>query len=72
MFRCRVDSRLLDQAQAVAADLGTSTSEIIRMCLKQLVKRRAIPFPVQAETPEDEVLTPLKRRAAMLKELSES
>jgi addiction module RelB/DinJ family antitoxin len=72
VLRLKVDKRLLDQAHTIAAELGTSTGEIVRLCLAQLVKRRAIPFPVQMETPEDEVLTPTARRQAILDELSES
>ncbi len=72
MLRVRVNKRLLAKAKAVTAELGTSPGEIIRLCLTQLVKRQAIPFPVQVETPEDEVLTPLARRRSLLEELSES
>lgn len=70
MFRVRLDKQLLAKAKAVTAELGTNPGDIIRLCLTQLVKRQAIPFPVQVETPEDEVLTPIERRRAMLKELN--
>jgi hypothetical protein len=37
----------------------------------RLVKRRAIPFPVQADTLEGEVLSSSKRRAKMWDEMNE-
>ena len=48
VFRVRVDPKLLKQAQAVAEEIGTSPAELVRIMLKQLVKRRAIPFPLEA------------------------
>ena len=37
--------------------------------LRQLVKRRTVPFPLMADSAEDEVLSPARRRAAMLDEM---
>ena len=71
MFRCRVDSALLVEAAKVAEDIGTSPGEVVRLCFRQMVKRRAIPFPLQAETPEDEILSPAKRRANLWDEMNE-
>jgi addiction module RelB/DinJ family antitoxin len=71
LFRCRVESKLLAQAAQVAADIGTSPAEVVRLCLRQMVNRRAIPFPLQAETPEDEMLAPTRRRAEMWDEMNE-
>ena len=71
MFRCRVDSALLAQAAKVAEEIGTSPGEVVRLCFRQPVKRRAIPFPLQAETPEDEVLSPPQRRAELWDQMNE-
>ena len=71
MFRCRIDRRLNQEASRVAAEIGTTPGEIVRLLFKQLVKRRRIPFPLQADAPEDEVLGPLRRRVEMWDEMNE-
>jgi len=71
MFRARIDRKLNSEAQRVAEEIGTTTGEIVRLLFKQLVKRRAIPFPVQADTPESEILGSAERRAKMWDELDE-
>jgi antitoxin component of RelBE/YafQ-DinJ toxin-antitoxin module len=65
MFRCRVDRNLIKKANRVAKDIGTTPGEIVRLLFKQLVKRRAIPCPLQADAPEDEMMRPPKRRSQM-------
>jgi antitoxin component of RelBE/YafQ-DinJ toxin-antitoxin module len=65
VFRVRLDRRLIRQAKQVAEEIGTSPAEIVRLTFKQLVKRRAIPFPLQADTPESEVLASPRRRSGM-------
>lgn len=57
------------QARKVTEDIGTTPGEVVRIMFAQMVKRRAIPFPLIADSPEDEVLGPVKRRAAMWDEL---
>jgi addiction module RelB/DinJ family antitoxin len=69
VFQCRVDSRLVAKARAVAKEIGTTPGEVVRLMFTQMVKRRAIPFPLQADSPEDEVLAPTKRRAQLWDEL---
>jgi antitoxin component of RelBE/YafQ-DinJ toxin-antitoxin module len=71
IFRCRVEKALLIQTGKVAKELGTSRGEIVRLCSRQLVKGRAVPFPLQAETPEDEILSPPQRRARLWDEMNE-
>jgi antitoxin component of RelBE/YafQ-DinJ toxin-antitoxin module len=34
----------------------------LELFYKQIIKRRAIPFPVQADSPEEEILSPAARR----------
>jgi len=64
-FRVRIDRVLVRKAKRVAEEMGTTPGEIVRMLFVQLVKRRAIPFPIQAETPESEILSSPERRNAL-------
>ena len=70
-FRVRIDRNLARQARRVAAEIGTSPGEVVRMLFAQMVKRRAIPFPLQADSPEDEVLGPAKRRTELWDAMNE-
>ncbi|PWU12100.1 MAG: hypothetical protein C5B50_22125 [Verrucomicrobia bacterium] len=72
MFRCRVERQVLKEAQQIAQEMGTSASELVRIFLKALVKRRQLPFTPSAETEEDEVAGPVARRQALLDYLSEN
>ena len=69
VFQCRVDRKLVAKARAVAKEIGLTPGEVVRLMFTQMVKRRAIPFPLQADSPEDEVLSPMKRRAQLWDEL---
>ena len=71
MFRCRIDRKLIREATRVAEEIGTTPGEVVRMLFAQMAKRRMIPFPLQADAAEDEVLTPARRRAEMLDEMHE-
>jgi len=70
-FRVRIDRHLARQARQVAAEIGTSPGEVVRMLFAQMVKRRAIPFPLQADSPEDEVLGSAKRRVELWDAMNE-
>jgi addiction module RelB/DinJ family antitoxin len=70
-FRVRIDRRLMRQARQVAEEIGTSPGEVVRMLLAQMVKRRTIPFPLQADSPEEDVLGPAKRRAELWDAMNE-
>jgi len=67
MFRVRIDRKLISQASKVAEEIGTTPGEVVRMLFKQMVKRRTIPFPINADSPEDEVVGPAARRAELAK-----
>jgi antitoxin component of RelBE/YafQ-DinJ toxin-antitoxin module len=69
VFQCRVNKKLVARVRKVAKDIGMTPGEVVRLMFAQMVKRRAIPFPLDADSPEDEVLGPVKRRAAMWDEL---
>ena len=69
VFQCRVDRELVAKARKVAKEIGTTPGEVVRLLFVQMVKRRAIPFPLQADSPEDEMLSPTKRREKLWDEL---
>ena len=71
LFRCRVDDQLLAVAKRIAEEIGTDCGVLVNLMFTQLVKRRTVPFPLMADSAEDEVLSPTKRRAAMLEEMYE-
>jgi antitoxin component of RelBE/YafQ-DinJ toxin-antitoxin module len=71
VFRVRLERKLVRQANEVAEEIGTSPGEIVRLMFKQLVKRRAVPFPLQADPPEAEVLSAPKRRSEMWDAMNE-
>jgi addiction module RelB/DinJ family antitoxin len=69
LFRVRVEQDLLAEASKVAEEIGIAPGDVVRLLFKQMVKRRAVPFPLTADTPEDEVVGPLKRRVKLWDEL---
>ena len=69
VFQCRIDKKLVAKARQVTKELGTTPGEVVRLMFAQMVKRRGIPFPLNADSPEDEVLGTVKRRAAIWDEL---
>jgi addiction module RelB/DinJ family antitoxin len=72
MFRCRIEKGLLDEAHRISEEMGTSTSELVRIFLKAMVKSGRLPFTPQGTAEEDELLGPLSRRREMLDYLHES
>jgi len=60
--KSRIDPELKRQAEAVLEEIGLKPREALELFYKQIVKRRAIPFPLQADSPEDELLSPAARR----------
>jgi len=61
-LKTRIDPELKRQAEAVLSEIGLKPRAALELFYKQIIKRRAIPFPVQADNPEDEVLSPAARR----------
>lgn len=68
IFRVRVEKPLLREVSKVAEEIGTTPGEVVRLLFKQMAKRRAIPFPLQADAPEDEIFSSAKRRNALADE----
>ena len=60
--KSRIDPELKRQAEAVLKEIGLKPRAVLELFYKQIVKRRAIPFPVQAISPEDDVLSTAVRR----------
>ena len=56
------DPELKRQAEAVLAEIGLKPRAALEPFYQQIVKRRAIPFPVQADSPEEKVLRPAHQR----------
>ncbi len=66
--RSRIDPVLKRQAEAVLEEIGLKPRAALELFYKQIMTRRAIPFPVQADSPEDEVLSPPARRNSLADE----
>src|SRR6266567_7155082 len=67
LFRCRVKKPLLDKANKVTRDLGTSTPEMVRIFLTQIAKTGKVPLKLDPEPgTEDPIAGPLEYRAALL------
>lgn len=64
----RIDPELKRQAEAVLEEIGLKPRAALELFYKQIIKRRAIPFPVQADSPEDEVLSTAARRTKLADE----
>ena len=60
--KSRIDPELKRQAEAVLEEIGLKPRAALELFYKEIVKRRAIPFPVHADSPEDEILSPAARR----------
>src|SRR5437763_971329 len=72
LFRARIEKRLLREAAAICEEMGLNTQEAVRLFLVALVRRRELPFKITAESPEDELLQPLTRRAEILESFYET
>ncbi len=62
IVKSRLDPELKRQAEAVLAEIGLKPRAALELFYKQIIKRRAIPFPIQADSPEDDILSPAARR----------
>lgn len=65
LFTVQIDHKLITEASRIADEIGTTPEEIVRVLFKQMVRRGAVPFPLQTDAPEDEVLSPANRRNEM-------
>jgi addiction module RelB/DinJ family antitoxin len=65
LFRCRVEKPLLDRANQVTKQLGTSMPEMFRIFVAQIARTGRIPVSLQVE-PEDTLAGPWSDRAAVI------
>ncbi len=70
-FRVRIERKLLADAHRVAEEIGTTPADAVRLLFRQMVKRRSIPFPLQADTPESEALSSPERRSILWDQMDE-
>jgi addiction module RelB/DinJ family antitoxin len=70
-FRVRIERKLIQQATKVAEEIGTTPGDVVRLLFRQMVKRRTIPFPLQADTPESEVFSSPARRSKLWDQMNE-
>ena len=66
--KSRTDPELKRQAEAVLEEIGLKPQAALELFYKQIIKRRAIPFPVQADSPEDDILSTTERRNGLADE----
>lgn len=71
LFSCQIERELLKEAEQISEEIGTTPGEIVRLTFTQLVKRRAIPFPLTPEPPPDSLLDKT-RRNLVLRDLDDS
>jgi antitoxin component of RelBE/YafQ-DinJ toxin-antitoxin module len=69
LFRCRIEKPLLDKANKVTDQLGTSTAEMVRIFVAQIARTGKVPLKLQAQ-PDD--LLDVKRRNQVLRDLDDS
>ena len=68
ILKSRMNSHLKQEAEPVLAEIGLKPRAALELFYRQIIKHRAIPFPVQADSPEEEVLSHGSRRKALADE----
>ena len=53
LIQFRIDQNFKQEAEEICEQLGTDLPTVLRMCLKQMVLQRGIPFPVHL--PQEEI-----------------
>lgn len=71
MFRCRVEKSLLKRAHEISRQMGTSTSELVRIFLTALAKSGRMPFTLSADKGEPD-LAMREHRNRILRGLDDS
>ena len=69
LFRCRIEKPLLDKANKVTNQLGTSTAEMIRIFVAQIARTGKVPLQLQAQSDD---LLGVDRRNQVLRDLDDS
>ena len=69
LFRCRIEKPLLDKANRVTTQLGTSTAEMFRIFVAQIARTGRVPLKLEAQTDD---LVDVERRNRVLRSLDDS
>lgn len=69
LFRCRIEKPLLDKANKVTNQLGTSTAEMIRIFVAQIARTGKVPLKLQAQSDD---LLDVEHRNQVLRDLNDS
>ena len=65
LFRCRIEKPVLDRANRVAEQLGTSIEEIVRILVTQMARTGKVPLKLDPQA-GDSIVEPWECRAATL------
>ena len=65
LLRCRVEKELLKKADRVTEKLGTSTPEMIRIFLAEIVRTGKVPVNLSTRA-EDPIVDSWEKRASVL------
>jgi addiction module RelB/DinJ family antitoxin len=71
LFRCRIEEPVLKKADRVAKQLGTSTSEMVRIFVTQMARTGRVPLSLNSR-PEDAIVEPWENRAARIESFYDS
>lgn len=66
-----VDLKDKEEATAILKDLGLNMTTLINMTLKQVIKRKAVPFEITTSLNNDELESALKESVLIEKEYKE-
>ena len=69
LFRCRVEKALLDKANKVTSQLGTSTAEMFRIFVTQIARTGKVPLKLETQAGE---LVDREHRNQILRSLDDS
>jgi DNA-damage-inducible protein J len=67
MIHARIDPKLKKSAESVFSDLGISTTEAIRLFLKQVELHKGLPFPISIPNEQTIAAMAEANNPAMLK-----
>lgn len=71
VINVHVDQKDKEEATKILKDLGLNMTTLINMTLKQVIKRKAVPFDVSLPSCSDEIEDALKESITIEKEYKE-
>ena len=71
VINVHVDPKDKKEAMAILTDLGLNMTTLINMTLKQVIKRKAVPFEISIPSYSDELENALKESVLIEKEYKE-